>query len=140
MIPASICGRKIIDKFRITSTSLRTPILHRQNGSPSRSPRRYSGELGNFQLSHWRGFLRLRPKTRSDDEVFGLGEQWLIYPQYAFSRNFKDHGMIKLSTYLRQYRYAEIQRGILNDSQNTNISVESVILLTSRQTVLFKRG
>ena len=30
--------------------------------------------------------------------------------RYAFSRNFREKGMIKLSTYLRQYKYVGASR------------------------------
>ncbi|CRK15096.1 hypothetical protein BN1723_010524 [Verticillium longisporum] len=41
-------------------------------------------------------------------EMYGDDSQYKMPDEYAFSRNFRQKGMIKLSTYLRQYRVGDI--------------------------------
>ena len=57
--------------------------------------------------------------------------------KYAFSRDFKKKGMIKLSTYLRQYKYAEMPS---LPELDANTIPGSAILLISRQMELCRRG
>lgn len=65
--------------------------------------------------------------------------------RYAFSRGFKDHGMIRLSTYLHQYKYVDKLLFLINLSArylgtDTDKTTELGILLISRRMVPFRKG
>ena len=115
--------------------SVTTP-QHRQDGSRCRSPRWHKSTFNSDFRDVWRRigvgacllayFDKLRcnaddrrqdgrkedhdhRRTQNADLNFSL--------QYAFSRNFRQKGMIQMSTYLRQYKYVATRTSGLGSAQ-----------------------